>query len=66
MYRLLVGLVMSLESSHKEAQRKTILCKGYSDLTSPTSNKIPDIHIAFSVVYDTFYKFFFEHSCSHS
>ena len=29
-------------------------CEDYSDLTSPTSNQIPDIHIAVSVVYDTF------------
>ena len=26
------------------------LCEDYSDLTSPTSNKIPDIHMAVSVV----------------
>ena len=25
----------------------------YNDLTSPTSNQMPDIHIAVSVVYDT-------------
>ena len=37
----LVGLVMLLKSSHKE------------DLTSPTSNHMPDIHTAVSVVYDT-------------
>ena len=30
-----------------------------SDLTSPTSNHIPDIHIAVSVAHGTFYKFFF-------
>ena len=29
-------------------------CKDYSDFTSPTSNQLPDIHIAISVVYDTF------------
>ena len=54
MYWLLVGLVMSLESSQKEALRKPLLCEDYNDLTSPTSNQIPDIPIAFSVVYDTF------------
>ena len=54
MYWLLVGLARSLKSSHKVALRKPLLCKNYSDLTSPTSNQIPDIHIAVSVVYDTF------------
>ena len=54
MYWLLVGLVRSLKSSHKEALRKFFVCADNSDLTSPTSNKIPDIHIAVSVVYDTF------------
>ena len=54
MHWLLVGLVRSLKSSHKEAQRKLLLCEDYNDLTSPTSNQIPDIHIAVSVVYDTF------------
>ena len=54
MYWLLVGLVRSLKSSHKEALRKPLLCEDYNDLTSPTSNRIPDIHIAVSVVYDTF------------
>ena len=54
MYWLLVGLVRSLEYSHKEAQRKLLLCDDYNDITSPTSNQIPDIHIAVSVVYDTF------------
>ena len=50
---LLVGLVRSLKSSHKEAVKKPLFCEDYSDLTSPTSNQIPDIHIAVSVVYDT-------------
>ena len=54
MYWLLVGFVRLLRSSHKEALRKLLLCEDYSDLTSPTSNQIPDIHIAVSVVYDTF------------
>ena len=51
---LLVGLVRSLKSSHKEALRKPLLCEDYSDLTSPTSNQIPDIDKAVSVqvVYD--------------
>ena len=40
---LLVGLVRSLKSSHKEALRKLLLYEDYSDLTNPTSNKIPDI-----------------------
>ena len=47
---LLVGLVRSLKSSHKEALRKPPLSEIYSDLTSPTSNQIPDIQIAVSVV----------------
>ena len=38
------------------------LCDYFSDLTSPTSNQIPDMHIANSVVYDTFYKLFFTHA----
>ena len=58
MYCLLVGLVRSLESSHKKALRKLLLCEDYSDLTSPTSNQIPYIHIALSVVYDTFKNYF--------
>ena len=53
MYWLLVGLVRSLKSSHKEALRKLLLCAIYNDLTSPTKNQIPDIHITVSVVYDT-------------
>ena len=65
MYWLLVGLVRSQKSSHKEAPRKHILCEDYSDLTSPTSNQMPDVHIAVSVVYDTFSKFFFEHGSSY-
>ena len=48
---LLVGLVRSLQSSLKEALKKPLLCEDYSDLTSPTSNQIPDIHIAVSVVW---------------
>ena len=54
MYWLLVGLVISLKSSHKEAPKKLLLCEDYSDITSPTSRQTPDIHIAVSVVYDTF------------
>ena len=37
---LLVGLVRSLKSSHKEALDKPLLCEDYRDLTSPTSNQI--------------------------
>ena len=59
MYCLLVGLVRSLKSSHKEAQRNSLLCEDYNDLTSPTSNQIPDIHIVVSVVYDTLKNSFF-------
>ena len=58
MYCLLIGLVRSLKSSHKEAQRNFLLCEDYNDLTSPTSNQIPDIHIVVSVVYDTLKIFF--------
>ena len=58
---LLVRLVSSLKSSHKELLKKPLLCEDYSDLTSPTSNQMPDIHIAVSVVYDTL-KIFFEHA----
>ena len=58
MYWLLVGLVRSMNSSHIEALRRHLLCEDNSDLTSPTSNQIPDIHIAVTVVYDTFKKFF--------
>ena len=64
-YWLLVGLVRSLKSSHKEALRKPLLCEDYNDLTSPTSNQISDIHIAVSVLYDTFKKFLYEHLCSY-
>ena len=64
MYWLLVGLVRSLKISHKEVLRKLLLCEDYNDLTSPTRNQIPDIHIAVSIVYDTL-KIFFEHSCSY-
>ena len=53
---LLVGLVRSLKSSHKEAVKKPLLFEDYSDITSPTlaSKHIPDIDIAVSVAYDTF------------
>ena len=52
------------ESSHKELM-KLLLCEDYNDLTSATSNQIPKLHIAVSVVYETFLEFFFEHSCSY-
>ena len=58
MYWLLVGLVGSLKSSHKEALRKFVLFEDYNDLTSPISNQIPFLHIALSVVYDTLKKYF--------
>ena len=51
---LLVGLERSLKSSHKEALKKTLLGEDYSDITSPTSNKIPDILMDVTVIYDTF------------
>ena len=50
---------------YKEAMRELLLCEISNDLTSPTSNQIPDIHIAVSVVYGTFQKFFFDHSYSY-
>ena len=37
----------------KEAVKEPLLCEDQSDLTSPTSNHIPDIDIAVSVAYDT-------------
>ena len=52
MYWLLVELVRSLKSSHKGS----LFCEDYSDLTSPSSNQIPDIHRGVSVVCDTFKK----------
>ena len=58
MYWLLVGLVRSLKSSHKEALKKPLLFDDYSALTSPTSNQIPDIDIAVSIAYDTLKKKF--------
>ena len=64
MYWLLVGLVRSLKSSHKEAPRKLLLCEDDNNLTSPTSNQLPDIHIAVFVAYDTLKNSFFEHLCS--
>ena len=48
----------------QETLEKPLLCEDYSDLTSPNSNKIPDIHITVFVVYDTFSKLFFLHACS--
>ena len=53
-----VGLVRSLKSSQKEALRKPVLCEDKSDLTSPTSNEIPDIHLVVSLVYDLLRKLF--------
>ena len=54
MHWLLVGLVRSPKSSHKEAPRKLLLSEDYNVLTSPTNNQLPDAHITVSVVYDTF------------
>ena len=49
------SLMRSLKSSNKEALMELLLCEDYNDPTSPTSNQIPDIHIAaVYVVYDTF------------
>ena len=50
---LQVPLMRSMKSSNKEALKKPLLCEDYSDLTSPTSNQIPDIHIAVSAIHDT-------------
>ena len=51
-YWLLVGLMRSLKSSHKESLKKPLLCEDFNDLmiTSPTSNHILDIDISVSVV----------------
>ena len=53
---LLVELVRSLESSHKEAliMKKPLLFEDESDNTSPTSNHLKDIDIVVSFVYDSF------------
>ena len=40
--------------TQRSTEEAYVLCGDYSDLTSPTSNQIPDIHIAVSVVHDTF------------
>ena len=58
MQRLLIVLVRSLKSSHDEGLKNPLLCEDY--------NKIADIHMAVSVVYDTFQKFLFLHACSYS
>ena len=63
---ILLGLVRSLKSSNKEALRKPLLCEDYSDLTSPTSNYVPDIHLSISVVYGTFEELFLTFPCSYS
>ena len=65
MQGLLVGLVRSLKSPHKEAMKKPLLFEDYNNLTCPTSNQISDIHIAVSVVCDTLNRLFFEHSFSY-
>ena len=58
MYWLLVGLMRSLKSSHKEALKKPLLCQDYRDLTSPTSNYIPVVYTAVSVL-DGIFKYYF-------
>ena len=63
---LLLWLVRSLKSSNKEALWKPLLCEDYSDLTSPTSNHMPDVHLSISVVYDTLEKSFLTYPCSYS
>ena len=52
-----------MKSSHKEAVKRPLLFEDYSDLTSPTSNHIPDIDITVSVEYDTFKQFIFTYAC---
>ena len=54
MYWLLVGLVGSLKSSPKEALKKPLIYEDYNDLTSPTNNQIPDIHMF--LLYVTLFK----------
>ena len=44
---------------YEDALWKLLLCEEYNDFTSPTSNQIPDTHIAVSVVYNTFLKILF-------
>ena len=54
-------LYWSLKVTEILKQRSTeelLLCEDYNDLTSPSSKKIPDIHIAVSLVYDTIEKLF--------
>ena len=46
--------------------QKILLCEDYNDLTIPTSNHMPDIHLFISVVYGTFEKFFLTYPCSYS
>ena len=38
----------------QRSTQRSLLCEDYRDLTSPTSSQTPDMHIAVSVVYDTF------------
>ena len=52
-YWLLVGLVRSLKSSHKESHEKPLLCDDYKDLTSPTDNQNTRYTHRCSVLYDT-------------
>ena len=61
---VLVGLVRSLKSSHKEAVKMPLLCEDWSDITSPTSNHISDIDIAVPIAMALF-KNSFSHMCVH-
>ena len=47
-----------------EALMKPLLCEENSDLTSPTSHQIPDIHIVVSVVCDILKNIFLQNACS--
>ena len=39
--------------TQRSTEDATILCENYSDLTSPTSNHMPNIYISVSVAYGT-------------
>ena len=56
---MVASWALSLKFSQKEALKKLLLFEDNSDLKSPTSNHIPDIHLAISFAYDTFKNFFF-------
>ena len=46
--------VTEIITQRSSDSKKPLLFADYSDLTSPTSNKILDIDITVSVVYDSF------------